>query len=145
MTRRGGDDEPKPKHVADAPGKGERPARLLTSDDIFGDMLDAPPATARPPGADAGKGQGRQRRIKVQVSEPGAGRKDGSGTPGEELPADVAALLDAFAEPAGGPSSEAAAADAAEAHAPAGEVEATPEDPLLDEILAEGPPEPVET
>jgi serine/threonine protein kinase len=145
MTR-GGEDEPKPKpkHAADAPGKSERPARLLTSDDIFGDMLDAPAPAAAAPAADAARGKGRQRRIKVQVSEPGAVRKEGGGTPGEELPEDVAALLDAFAEPAAGPPAQDVGGPAAVA---AGEEESAdgPEDPLLDEILAEGPPEPVES
>ena len=152
MTSRGGEDEPKSKPLADAPGRAERPGRLLTSDDIFGDMLDAPPTAPRPAAGDGAKGQGRKRPIKVQVSEPGAARKDAGGTAGEELPEDVAALLDAFAEPS---ASEDAPARAAGSGAAATSLEAdaapeppdaeeVPQDPLLDEILAEGPPEPVE-
>ncbi len=70
---------------------------LLTSEDLFGDMVDAPPE------AQARKAPSRGGPIRVQVSEPGAPRKDGHATPpaaGEVLPADVAALLDAFSEPA---------------------------------------------
>jgi serine/threonine protein kinase len=75
--------------------------KLLTSEDLFGDMLDekpvAPPATA--PAAR------RSDPIKVQVSEPTplakgpAGKSPLGGAPAEELPDDVAALLDAFSAP----------------------------------------------
>ena len=63
--------------------------------------------TYRPPASPArnpesAKAAGRKRPIKVQVSEPGAVRKEGGGAGGEELPEDVAALLDAFSEPAVG-------------------------------------------
>jgi serine/threonine protein kinase len=80
--------------------------RLLTSDDIFGDMLDggdqAAPSAPRP--APASADAGRKGPIKVKVSEQprepdkGPFRKD---TPAaaEALSADVAALLDAFAGP----------------------------------------------
>ena len=75
---------------------------LLTSEDLFGDMVDAPPeplTRAAAPAAPSRKGP-----IKVQVSEPGAPRKDSPlsspPAPGEKLPEDVAALLDAFSEPA---------------------------------------------
>jgi serine/threonine protein kinase len=75
---------------------------LLTSEDLFGDMVDAPPApSARPAAALPASRKGP---IKVQVSEPGAPRKDSPlsspAAPGEKLPEDVAALLDAFSEPA---------------------------------------------
>jgi serine/threonine protein kinase len=87
------------------PPKGEDGSApdLLTSEDLFGDMIDAPPASAPrgravPPPAAARKGP-----IKVQVSEPGGGRKRSplASPPaaGEKLPEDVAALLDAFSEP----------------------------------------------
>jgi serine/threonine protein kinase len=103
-------------------------------------MLDAPaPAKPAPPPAKAAP---RKRPIKVQVSEPGAARKEGGGGAGEELPEDVAALLDAFAEApaAEAPADEARQAAVAEEPAAGAEGE---EDPLLDEILAEGPPDPV--
>jgi serine/threonine protein kinase len=75
---------------------------LLTSEDLFGDMVDGPPApSARPAAAPPASRKGP---IKVQVSEPGAPRKDSPlsspAAPGEKLPEDVAALLDAFSEPA---------------------------------------------
>jgi serine/threonine protein kinase len=75
---------------------------LLTSEDLFGDMVDGPPApSARPAAAPPASRKGP---IKVQVSEPGAARKDSPlsspAAPGEKLPEDVAALLDAFSEPA---------------------------------------------
>jgi serine/threonine protein kinase len=75
---------------------------LLTSEDLFGDMVDGPPAPgARPAAAPP---TSRKGPIKVQVSEPGAPRKDSPlsspAAPGEKLPEDVAALLDAFSEPA---------------------------------------------
>jgi serine/threonine protein kinase len=105
--------------------------KLLTSEDLFGDMLDEkPPAPpkAPPPSAPPARRSGP---IKVRVSEPGgappaeaspaapAKTPDGritlpkgplpksplGGAPAEELPDDVAALLDAFSAP-----SEAAAA-----------------------------------
>ena len=80
------------------PGEGD----LLSSEDIFGDMLDdagrdrsagAPPAP-RAAGA-------RKSPIKVKVGEPGPTRKTTPlSTPGDgALPDDVAALLDAFSEP----------------------------------------------
>jgi serine/threonine protein kinase len=140
MTRRG-EDEPKGQQPPDAPAAPDRPPRLLTSEDIFGDMLDpaepAPKPPARPDAPDAKSGV-RKRPIKVQVSEPGAARKDTGSPEGEaELPEDVAALLDAF-EAADTPGEAAAPADTVEA-APATEAD----DALLDEILTEGPPDPV--
>src|SRR6185503_16123563 len=75
---------------------------LLTSEDLFGDMVDAPPEPVTRPAAAAPAS--RKGPIKVQVSEPGAPRKDSPlsspPAPGEKLPEDVAALLDAFSEPA---------------------------------------------
>jgi serine/threonine protein kinase len=74
---------------------------LLTSEDLFGDMVDAPPEPASRPAAPPASRKGP---IKVQVSEPGAARKSSPlsspPAPGEKLPDDVAALLDAFSEPA---------------------------------------------
>jgi len=88
-----------------APPKAEDPSasnKLLTSEDLFGDMVDGPPEPAARPAAVAPAN--RKGPIKVQVSEPGAPRKDAPlaspPTPGEKLPEDVAALLDAFSEPA---------------------------------------------
>src|SRR2546427_13139604 len=85
--------------------------KLLTSEDIFGDMLDEAPAKDAP--KPAAKGTPSERRtgpIKVQVSEPGDAARAGPaktplarsplvGPPAEELPDDVAALLDAFSAP----------------------------------------------
>src|SRR5207245_4241847 len=77
--------------------------KLLTSEDLFGDMLDEKPVAApkEPPGsAPAARRSGP---IKVQVSEPlpkaPAVKSPLSGAPAEELPDDVAALLDAFSAP----------------------------------------------
>src|SRR6185503_20170290 len=89
-----------------APPKEEDPSaspnKLLTSEDLFGDMVDGPPEPLTRPATAAPAN--RKGPIKVQVSEPGAPRKDAPlaspPTPGEKLPEDVAALLDAFSEPA---------------------------------------------
>jgi serine/threonine protein kinase len=62
---------------------------LLTAEDLFGEMVDEPAQGSAPSGG-AGR---RQTPIRVQVGEPGAVR----GTD-DELPADMAALLDAFGE-----------------------------------------------
>jgi len=99
--------------------------KLLTSEDLFGDMLDEKPAAAPktpPPSAPSSRRSGP---IKVQVSEPSeAARAEPQkpapsktpsgritlprgplpksplgGAPAEELPDDVAALLDAFSAP----------------------------------------------
>jgi serine/threonine protein kinase len=147
MTTRRGEDDPKGNHSPDPAASADRPARLLTSEDIFGDMLDPAEASSKPPGA-AVKPGARKRPIKVQVSEPGAQRKEGPASPlasGEELPDDVAALLDAFAEPA-----EPAKADDAEpsevgtggADGADAESADQEDDALLHEILTEGPPDP---
>src|SRR5438093_1281914 len=115
--------------------------KLLTSEDLFGDMLDAKPASApKPPPAPAGRRSGP---IKVQVSEPSTAtpaptptpttpapaktpsgritlpkgplpKSPLGGPPAEALPDDVAALLDAFSAPG-----EAAAAAPPEPEPPA--------------------------
>ena len=89
---------------ADAPPKDEDQSatpELLTSDDLFGDMVDEKAAPRPPAGAAP---VARKGPIKVQVSEPGAARKNSPlaspSRAGEKLPDDVAALLDAFSEPA---------------------------------------------
>jgi serine/threonine protein kinase len=117
--------------------------KLLTSEDLFGDMLDEKPAPApKPPPEPAGR---RSSPIKVQVSEPSAttpaptpspaktpsGRitlpkgplpkSPLGGPPAEELADEVAALLDAFSAPG-----EAAAAAAQPEPAPP---EAPPKEP----------------
>jgi serine/threonine protein kinase len=142
MSSRRGEDEPKAERPPEAPAAPDRPARLLTSEDIFGDMLDpgAEAAARKAPPPAAKSTAGRKRPIKVQVSEPGAPRKETGAGSGEDLPEDVAALLDAFSE-----SSEVTVRgrdEAAEPAAAPGE-EATAEDELLNEILTEGPPDPV--
>src|SRR5689334_15081462 len=96
---------------SDAPASGDASPDdlLLTSDDIFGDLLDGAPAKGAPPAPPPRKAAarfppppGRKGPIKVQVSEPGAVRKGPEAGPPdpEPLPEDVAALLDAFSEPA---------------------------------------------
>ncbi|HVR72407.1 MAG TPA: protein kinase [Vicinamibacteria bacterium] len=145
MTRRRGEDEPKAKHPPEAAAAPDRPGRLLTSEDIFGDMLDPGGGPARKPAAPpASSAAPRTGPIKVQVSEPGAARKEGRSTAGgggEDLPADVAALLDAFAESPPVSGAEGAAPAEPPASEPAGESDG--EDELLNEILTEGPPDPV--
>src|SRR5687768_2133571 len=90
--------------------------KLLTSEDIFGDMLDEKPVRppAPPPAAAPAPSARRSGPIKVQVSEPGppapapakaasakapATKSPLMGPAAEELPDDVAALLDAFSGP----------------------------------------------
>jgi protein kinase-like protein len=77
---------------------------LLTSDDIFGDLLDAGEKAPPKPGATALSPEpARKGPIKVQVSEPRPPEKtpfhEASPAGQEVLPEDVAALLDAFSEP----------------------------------------------
>src|SRR3954468_17489703 len=93
-------------------GEESAPNDLLTSEDLFGDLVDESPSpsSARKPAPSAAGGSSvsssppRKGPIKVQVAEPGAARKASPlATPrqtGEKLPEDVAALLDAFSEPA---------------------------------------------
>ncbi|HUG54014.1 MAG TPA: protein kinase [Vicinamibacteria bacterium] len=82
-------------------GDGSAEGDLYTSEDLFGELVDEPPPARAP---EAGPAPARKGPIKVQVSEPGAPRKQSPlaspATPGEKLPDDVAALLDAFSEPA---------------------------------------------
>ena len=85
------------------PGEGD----LLTSEDIFGDMLDdaGRDRSAGPPPAPRAAGA-RKSPIKVKVGEAGATRKATPlSSPGDDgaLPEDVAALLDAFSEPKAAP------------------------------------------
>src|SRR5262245_42606882 len=93
-TRRKDETAAPPKGQDDPAGK-----KLLTSDDLFGDMVDGPVPPRKEAAATVA---GRKGPIKVQVSEPGAARKGPLTSPpaGEKLPEDVAALLDAFSEPA---------------------------------------------
>jgi serine/threonine protein kinase len=80
--------------------------KLLTSEDLFGDMLDEKPVAAPKAPPEPAPPARRSGPIKVQVSEPtplpkGAALKSPlGGAPDEELPDDVAALLDAFSAPA---------------------------------------------
>src|SRR5437899_3883413 len=78
--------------------------KLLTSEDLFGEMVDGPPKPdARAAAARQTAPPSRKGPIKVQVSEPGARKASPLSSPpaaGETLPEDVAALLDAFSEPA---------------------------------------------
>jgi serine/threonine protein kinase len=89
------------KTAAPPKDQDESAPNLLTSEDLFGDMVDGPPAPSARPAAPPASRKGP---IKVQVSEPGAARRDSPlsspAAPGEKLPEDVAALLDAFSEPA---------------------------------------------
>src|SRR5256885_1023669 len=95
------------KTAAPPPDAGDESAGkdLLTSEELFGDLVDSAPAAGRKTAAaTAGAVPARKGPIKVQVSEPGAARKSSPlaspRTTGEKLPDDVAALLDAFSEPA---------------------------------------------
>jgi len=96
---------PKDKTAATPPNEGDESAApdLVTSKDLFGDLVDAPPAPAPARAEPRGPAPNRKGPIKVQVSEPGAARNRSplaSPARGEKLPDDVAALLDAFSEPA---------------------------------------------
>ena len=90
----------KPRGPAAPPAEGD----LLTSEDIFGDMLDDADrdrgAAAGPPASRAAGA--RKSPIKVKLGDAGPARKSTPlSTPGKDgaLPDDVAALLDAFSEP----------------------------------------------
>jgi serine/threonine protein kinase len=120
---------------AAGPGEGD----LLTSEDIFGDMLDdagrdrssgPPPAPTATPG--------RKTPIRVKVGDQAAARKStplSSPATDGALPDDVAALLDAFSEP-GAPQAEAsrAAAPPARSAAPRGM------DSMVEDLLSLGKP-----
>jgi serine/threonine protein kinase len=87
--------KPSSPPVEQTSGTGEG---LLTSEDLFGDMVDAPP----PEPVRAEKtGPTRKDPIRVQVCEPGTKAEAAKPGPraGEVLPEDVAALLDAFSGP----------------------------------------------
>src|SRR5262245_3503336 len=76
---------------------------LLTSEDLFGDLVDAgsEPAAPRP-------SEPRKAPVRVQVPEPGAARRpERAPMPKDVRPEDMAALLDAFSDASG----EAAFAD----------------------------------
>ncbi len=86
------------------PGEGD----LLTSEDIFGDMLDDAGRDRSTGALPAPRATGaRKSPIRIRVGEPGPARKTTPlSSPGDDgaLPDDVAALLDAFSEPgAAGP------------------------------------------
>src|SRR5262245_65069217 len=71
------------------------PEGLYTSEDLFGDMVDATSEAPPEPAA------ARPSPIRVQISEPGPPRDDEglvSDKP-EMMPEDVAILLEAFADP----------------------------------------------
>ncbi len=91
MTRR--DPPSKPA----APAGKEPEDQLLTSEDIFGDLVDAPSASKR---KDERKPPTRSGPIRVRVGEPQSSPVAGRG-PGGELPPDVEALLERL-EPVGG-------------------------------------------
>jgi hypothetical protein len=125
--------------VTAPPGEGDG---LLTSEDLFGEMLDAgarakaPSARPAAPPPDAA----RKGPIKVKVSEPRVPDRGpfqtGAPAGAEALPEDVAALLDAFSEP--GEAATRAASDVLESlvdePAPA---EPEPDgDSLLDAMMA---------
>jgi serine/threonine protein kinase len=137
--------------AAPPPKEGDESAApdLVTSEDLFGDMVDAPPESSRTEAAPNRKGP-----IKVQVSEPGAARKNSplSSPPvvGEKLPEDVAALLDAFSEPAESAlraetySEAPGLEELVDEDLPSAAPEAAPAAPaeeLLDDVLAAGPGE----
>jgi serine/threonine protein kinase len=95
--------QPPPAPERDSSGSPDRTSSLLTSKDIFGDILDALPVEGPPPPPSLAPA--RRGPIKVQVSE--ALAKGTASAPAPEpsptadvLPDDVAALLDAFSGPA---------------------------------------------
>src|SRR5688572_26315161 len=82
---------------ASPPGEGD----LLTSEDIFGDMLDAGRDRSAAPAPAARKAGTRTAPIKVRVPGAAPARKStplSSPGQGGALPDDVAALLDVFGE-----------------------------------------------
>jgi len=107
---------------------------LLTSEDLFGDLVDAAPEARSQGVAKARKGP-----IRVQVREPGSPPKNdprpkAHATP-DDLPEDVAALLDAFSEPG-----EAATRAQTTAQSPSSDaprvVDEGPAEPSPDEVVA---------
>ncbi len=124
-------DKPDPPAPAKEGGSDEGP--LHTSKDLFGDLVDAPPE----PGPERPAAT-RPAPIKVQVSEQAGGHRSplSSGGPPDVLPDDVAALLDAFSEPA-----EAALRQEEQRRTEAAE---PPEEPAIDLGAVETPSVPVE-
>jgi serine/threonine protein kinase len=119
------------------------PEDLLTSQDLFGDLIDAPLEAVEKPAAAV-----RNAPIRVQVSEPGLPRKDVATPTGEPqvLPEDMAVLLEAFADPSetatpaasGAPASVSAPQPAEPAPdplppAPAGRLQRAPDPAATDE------------
>src|SRR5688500_8239422 len=83
----------------DNPDSPPRPEKLLTSQDLFGDMVDAPFESAEAPA-----GEERTAPIRVQISEPLAGMpravRSEPNTPMREVaPEEVEALLGVFEAP----------------------------------------------
>ncbi len=116
---------------------------LVTSEDLFGDMVDAPPeARPRPRPTPP-----RTQPIRVQVSEPNAAsakQEPKAASPvAEMLPEDMAALLDAFSGPAEAAARAEAEAKALEAKAPEPPAPAPTEQyevlGLLDELVEPEP------
>jgi serine/threonine protein kinase len=94
------DDLPDPA-VGSVPGAPEDDG-LLTSEDLFGDLVDSAPESG-----ESDSGPPRKPPVRVQVPEPGAARRpDRVHMPRDMRPEEMAALLDAFSGP-----SEAALAD----------------------------------
>src|SRR5262249_24543185 len=90
--------DPLPGGVSGAP----EDEGLVTSEDLFGDLVDAVPEPPPVPAAE------RKPRVRVQVPEPGAARRpERVAMPRDMRPEEMAALLDAFS----GPSEDAAIAD----------------------------------
>src|SRR2546425_5559329 len=127
--------------------------KLLTSEDLFGDMLDEKPVAAPKEPPTPAPAARRSGPIKVQVSEPTPPPKGPAvksplgGAPAEELPDDVAALLDAFSAPgeaaASAPQPEPAPAPDPEPAAPAPlPVMATDEEGMRDLRSLRGPMKP---
>jgi serine/threonine protein kinase len=114
--------KPADKRVPGASPEDSSDEGLLTSEDLFGDLVDAPVATPRSEPRAA-----RREPIKIQVAEPAAPRIGAESPPRvEPLPAEVAALLDAFSAPA---------EEAARAEAIRGEqASASPDNPRTREI-----------
>jgi hypothetical protein len=123
-----GRDEEKPE-TPPTPEGGRSPTGLLTSQDIFGEILDGLAVTVTPPPA-APLPPARGGPIKVQISESLAkGKPRPAPTPPPEtlLPEDMARLLDAFSEPETAAATTPPAADAV---------------PSPSEVLPEGGQEP---
>src|SRR4249920_472008 len=73
---------------------------LLTSEDLFGDLVDQAPDRKSAPATPTAPGVRRRGPIRVKITEPQAAAAAPK-TPGPPLPADVEALLDRL-EPVGG-------------------------------------------